>query len=60
MPMEEVIIIVAGIITLVIGLLYWLFAGTEAQQAAVQCEKCTGANDISDRECRYCQHSLLN
>lgn len=60
MPIEEVVVIVTGIIALAIGLVYWLFAGPEARHSAVHCQQCRGANDTADPECRYCQHFLPN
>lgn len=58
MPIEEVVIIVTGIITLAIGFLYGLLVDKKAQDEALECPKCTGMNDGEDTECRYCQHSL--
>lgn len=58
MEMKATIMIVLGVVSLLICVLYWLFIANTGSQVAARCDKCGGGNQVDDFECRYCSTPL--
>lgn len=55
MEIEETVMIVLGVVSLLILVLYRLFVASSGVTADLQCHRCGGGNHAADVNCRYCQ-----